>query len=477
MNIATDLNVIATANYIKAFAAKHDIAAIEAVFSTTSTPLYQSFNDFGKNRDKGMLLFLVNQAQTYTADRDVLNAIQRLHDLLSPDKKKSVRENLDQMVDVRIVLEHLKNWFDAQLTSLSGDDYSLSKAIYIFSKNMSISLEKGIKKINDSYLLKKMINQVDQQNMGHLLNLAIELAQKSKQMLLSSKLAISPMESALVTSFQQAYEAHHQNNATAIKFCHQAESNLAKLISLKKLLARCQSENLASFMGVLPKDKEKQAVFVAYLKHLDPASRKPWDLRYKEMKKKDFTSSKLFSLPSQFKKKKLNASDLSADIEQQINHLCENMASDVTQKELLIQAPISDLADLKDTASLLCLVNTLDLVQQKINQIVSQDNTWVGRWKIFLSRIKHFGFFTPREKLATLAAQYNHSLSSLSIRSLNESEQKAVSQLLTQTQVLLDSTDKPLKETLIANFTLFKSRLDTLAVSDLLPKTKPSSAL
>ena len=97
---------------------------------------------------------------------------------------------------------------------------------------------------------------------------------------------------------------------------------------------------------------------------------------------------------------------------------------------------------MKDKASLLRLVNTLDKVQQMINQVVTRDNTWVGRLKIFLSRIKHFGFCTPREKLANLAAQYNHSLASLNIQSLDEAAKKEVMQLLDKTQVLLGSIER-----------------------------------
>ena len=479
MVIATEQNVIATANHINAFAAKYDVAGIDAAFSSTDTQIYRSFNDFEKNRDKGMLFFLIQQAQTYKAastDMDVVNAIHQLGELLSPDKKKSLRENLDQMVDVRSQLDRLNNWLNFQQIALSEEAYTLSKAIFIFSKNMTISLEKGIKKINDSFILKKVINQVDQKNMGYLLKLAMELAQKSKQILLASKLSISSMESPLMASFQKAYEAHHQQNTSAIKFCHQAEVDLDKLISLKKMLACCKSEKLATLMGIYPKDKEKQAVFGACLKLLDPAIRDQWVVRYKEMKKKDYITPKLFSLPSQFKQKKASASDFSVVIQNEIKHVCQNMASNATQKELLIQAPISELTDLKDKASLLRLLNTLDKVQQMINQVVTRDNTWIGRWKIFLSRIKHFGFCTPREKLATLAAQYNHSLSTLNIQSLNESEQNEVSKLLNKTQVLLDSTDKPLKEALIANFTVFKSRLDTLTVAAPSSATKPSSS-
>ena len=227
-------------------------------------------------------------------------------------------------------------------------------------------------------------------------------------------------------------------------------------------------------MGIHPKCKDKQAVFGACLKLFAPETHDEWVLRYKEMKKKDFDTPKLFTLSNPFKQKKLNVSDFARALETVIHNLCQNMASDKTQKELLIHGSVNELSDLKDKASLLRLVNTLDKVQQMINQVVTRDNTWVGRLKIFLSRIKHFGFCTPREKLANLAAQYNHSLASLNIQSLDEAAKKEVMQLLDKTQVLLGSTDKPLKEALITNFTVLKGRLDTLTGTEPLSEIKPS---
>lgn len=191
-----DLNIIATANHINDFVKKHNVAEIEEAFSSKDTAIYRSFSNFGKSRDKGMLLFLVQQTKSCNQEMEVVKAIKRLDCLLNPDKKKSLRENLDQMVDIGTQLRGINDWLTEQESSLSDEYLALSKAIYIFSKNMTISLEKGIKKVNDSYLIKKMLSPDDQTNMSNLLKLANQLAQKSKEIVISMKLPLPPAERA-----------------------------------------------------------------------------------------------------------------------------------------------------------------------------------------------------------------------------------------------------------------------------------------